>query len=113
VAPGSVLAREETFGPLAAVLHAADEHDAVALANDSAYGLSSSVWTEDLDRARRLTKNLEAGAVFVNMPSASDPRMPFGGVKRSGWGRELGPWGIREFVNVQAIGVGPSGRGRS
>jgi succinate-semialdehyde dehydrogenase/glutarate-semialdehyde dehydrogenase len=107
VRPGSVLAREETFGPVAAVLSVRDEEEAIAVANDSPYGLSSSLWTEDLDRARRLSRRVEAGAVFVNLPSASDPRMPFGGIKRSGWGRELGPWGIREFVNVQAVSIGP------
>jgi succinate-semialdehyde dehydrogenase / glutarate-semialdehyde dehydrogenase len=107
VRPGSVLACEETFGPVAAVLRVADEEQAIAVANDSPYGLSSSLWTQDLDRAHRLSKRIEAGAVFVNLPSASDPRMPFGGIKRSGWGRELGPWGIREFVNVQAVTIGP------
>jgi succinate-semialdehyde dehydrogenase/glutarate-semialdehyde dehydrogenase len=107
VLPGNVLAREETFGPAAALLRAPDAAAAIEIANGSPYGLSSSLWTTDLDRARRLAPQIEAGAVFVNTHSASDPRMPFGGVKRSGWGRELGAFGIREFVNVQAVTVAP------
>jgi succinate-semialdehyde dehydrogenase/glutarate-semialdehyde dehydrogenase len=107
VPPDGVLAQEETFGPAAAILRVPDVAAAIALANRSPYGLSSSLWTSDLDRARRLAPEIEAGAVFVNTFSASDPRMPFGGIKRSGWGRELGPFGIREFVNVQAVTVAP------
>ncbi|HEY4276999.1 MAG TPA: NAD-dependent succinate-semialdehyde dehydrogenase [Conexibacter sp.] len=101
------LAREETFGPAAAVLRVRDERHAVELANDSPYGLSSSLWTGDIARAKRITPHIEAGAVFVNTMTASDPRVPFGGVKRSGWGRELGDFGIREFVNAQSITIAP------
>jgi succinate-semialdehyde dehydrogenase/glutarate-semialdehyde dehydrogenase len=107
VAPDGVLAREETFGPAAAILRAPHDAAAIELANASVYGLSSSLWTTDLDRARRLAPAIEAGAVFVNTHSASDPRMPFGGIKRSGWGRELGGFGIREFVNVQSVTIAP------
>ncbi len=107
VEPGNTLAREETFGPAAALLRARDTATAIQIANASPYGLSSSLWTTDIDRARRLAPEIEAGAVFVNTHSASDPRMPFGGVKRSGWGRELGAFGIREFVNVQAVSIAP------
>ena len=107
VAEDNPLAREETFGPLAAVMRVTDEREAIRVANASPYGLSSSVWSADVERARSLASEIEAGAVFINTPSASDPRMPFGGVKRSGWGRELGSYGIKEFVNVQAVTVAP------
>lgn len=101
----SPLAREETFGPAAAVLRVPDEAAAIAVANASPYGLSSSLWTRDVERGKALARTIEAGAVFINTMTASDPRVPFGGIKRSGWGRELGAFGIREFVNVQAVTV--------
>ncbi|MEA2303584.1 MAG: succinate-semialdehyde dehydrogenase / glutarate-semialdehyde dehydrogenase [Solirubrobacteraceae bacterium] len=107
VRPGTPLCDEETFGPAAALIRVPDADEAIRVANDSPYGLSSSLWTRDLDRARRLAHGIQAGAVFVNTMSASDPRMPFGGIKRSGWGRELGTFGLREFVNVQAVTIAP------
>ncbi|MDO8210223.1 NAD-dependent succinate-semialdehyde dehydrogenase [Conexibacter sp. CPCC 206217] len=107
VEPGNALAREETFGPAAALLRVPDAEAAIELANASPYGLSSSLWTRDLELARALAPRIEAGAVFVNTMTASDPRVPFGGVKRSGWGRELGSYGIREFVNAQAVTIAP------
>jgi len=97
--------REETFGPVAAVVRARDERQAIELANDSEYGLGASIWTRDLERGQRLAREIESGAVFVNGLVASDPRLPFGGVKRSGYGRELSEFGIREFTNIQTVSV--------
>ena len=101
-------AREETFGPVAAVIRARDAEHAVALANDSQFGLGGNLWTADLDRARSLARRIESGSVFINGMTASDPRLPFGGVKRSGYGRELASFGIREFVNIQTVWIGPA-----
>jgi succinate-semialdehyde dehydrogenase/glutarate-semialdehyde dehydrogenase len=98
---------EETFGPVAAVIRAKDEADAVRLANDSVYGLGSSLWTRDLKTAERLAVQIEAGSVFVNGVVKSDPRLPFGGIKRSGYGRELSEYGIREFVNIKTVWIAP------
>jgi len=105
--PGMPLAREEVFGPVAALMCVRDAEEAVQVANRSAYGLGCSLWTRDLDRARRLARDIEAGMVFVNGMVVSDPRLPFGGVKRSGYGRELSEYGIREFVNIQTVWIGP------
>ena len=96
---------EETFGPVAAVIRARDETDAIRLANATAYGLGASLWTGDRERAARLVGEIEAGCVFVNAIVKSDPRMPFGGIKRSGYGRELSEFGLREFVNVKGVWV--------
>jgi succinate-semialdehyde dehydrogenase / glutarate-semialdehyde dehydrogenase len=98
--------REETFGPVAAVVRARNAQDAVRLANDTEYGLGANLWTRDVERAKQLARSIEAGSVFINGMVASDPRLPFGGVKRSGYGRELGSYGIREFTNIQTIVVG-------
>jgi acyl-CoA reductase-like NAD-dependent aldehyde dehydrogenase len=100
--------REETFGPVAAVIRAHDPEHAVRLANDTEYGLGSALWTRDIALARNLARRIEAGNVFINGMVASDPRLPFGGVKRSGYGRELGTFGIREFVNIQTVWIGPA-----
>jgi succinate-semialdehyde dehydrogenase/glutarate-semialdehyde dehydrogenase len=96
---------EETFGPVAAVIRAKDETDAVRLANDSTFGLGASLWTRDRERAERLAAAIEAGSVFVNGVVKSDPRLPFGGIKRSGYGRELSEYGIREFVSIKTVWI--------
>ncbi|HEY7205759.1 MAG TPA: NAD-dependent succinate-semialdehyde dehydrogenase [Methylomirabilota bacterium] len=96
---------EETFGPVAAVIRAKDEAAAIALANDSPFGLGAALWTRDRARAERLAAQIEAGAVFVNGVVKSDPRLPFGGIKRSGYGRELSEYGIREFVNIKSVWI--------
>ena len=106
VHPGMPAFDEETFGPLAAVIVAQDAPDAVRLANQSGFGLGASVWTSDEARGEALAREIEAGSVFVNGIVKSDPRLPFGGVKRSGYGRELGLWGIREFVNIKTVWIG-------
>ena len=78
------------------------------LANDSQFGLSGNLWTRDIERGRKLARRIESGGVFINGMTASDPRLPFGGVKRSGYGRELSTFGIREFVNIQTVWIGPA-----
>ena len=105
-APGMPAFDEETFGPLAAVARVASEEEARDLANHSAFGLGGNVWTRDVERGVRFARSLETGGVFVNGMTHSDPRLPFGGVKRSGYGRELHAFGIREFVNIKTIWVG-------
>ena len=103
VPPGSPGAREELFGPVATLGSFAGEEQALALANASAYGLAASIWTRDEARAANVARRLECGAVFVNGLSKSDPRLPFGGVKESGFGRELGREGLFSFVNVKSV----------
>lgn len=98
---------EEVFGPVAAMIRAKNTEDAISIANSTPYGLGSSVWTTDLESAKRLSRDIEAGQVFINGIVASDPRLPFGGVKQSGYGRELAEFGIREFVNIQTVWIGP------
>jgi len=95
--------QEEVFGPAAAVMVAEDEMEAVRLANDSQYGLGASIWTEDLDKAENLSRKIRSGIVTVNNVVISDPRVPFGGVKKSGFGRELSRYGMLEFVNIKSI----------
>jgi len=108
VQAGMPVYNEETFGPVAAVIRVKDEEQALRVANDSDFGLGSAIWTKDVDRGRRLAERVEAGLVFINGMVASDARLPFGGVKRSGFGRELSSYGIKEFVNIQTVWVGPA-----
>jgi len=107
VEEGMPMFDQETFGPAAAVTRARDGSHAIELANDSTFGLGANIWTRDVDHAKRMAAEIESGLVFINGMVASDPRLPFGGVKRSGYGRELSEFGIHEFVNIQTVWIGP------
>jgi succinate-semialdehyde dehydrogenase/glutarate-semialdehyde dehydrogenase len=97
---------EELFGPVAAIIEAKDEADAIRIANDSPFGLGAAVFTRDVARGERIARDqLEAGSCFVNALVRSDPRLPFGGIQESGYGRELSSFGIREFVNIKTVWV--------
>jgi succinate-semialdehyde dehydrogenase/glutarate-semialdehyde dehydrogenase len=100
--------REETFGPVAAIVRVKDVDDAIARANQTAFGLGAALWTRNVERARTLARRIDAGAVFINAVVASDPRLPFGGIKHSGYGRELGSYGLKEFVNIKSLWIGPA-----
>jgi succinate-semialdehyde dehydrogenase/glutarate-semialdehyde dehydrogenase len=111
VTPGMPAYDDELFGPVAAVIRAKDEQDAIRIANDSVFGLGAAVFTRDVERGERVARALEAGSTFINGPVVSDPRLPFGGIKESGYGRELGSYGIKEFVNAKTVyiqGVPPA-----
>jgi succinate-semialdehyde dehydrogenase/glutarate-semialdehyde dehydrogenase len=96
---------EETFGPVSVVIKAKDAEDAIRISNDSMYGLGASLWTQDIEQAEELAAKIDAGAVFINGMVKSDPRLPFGGTKQSGFGRELGNYGIKEFTNMKTVWV--------
>jgi succinate-semialdehyde dehydrogenase/glutarate-semialdehyde dehydrogenase len=95
--------RQELFGPVAMLFRACDMEDALQIANDSPFGLASSFWSNDAAEIAKAIDELQTGQVFVNGMVASDPRLPFGGIKRSGYGRELGSFGIQEFVNIKTV----------
>ena len=103
ISPKMLIAQEEVFGPVAPIIVADDEMQAIKLANDTQYGLGASIWTEDLDNAEKLSRMVQSGVVSVNNVVASDPRVPFGGVKKSGFGRELSRYGMLEFVNIKSV----------
>jgi len=105
VPPGSPAATEEMFGPVASVFAADDDEEAIRIANQTRFGLGCSVWTEDMRRAALYIASVDAGMVFVNGTVRSDARVPFGGVKDSGFGRELGPAGLREFTNAKTVWI--------
>jgi succinate-semialdehyde dehydrogenase/glutarate-semialdehyde dehydrogenase len=105
VKPGVRAYTEELFGPVASIIRVADENEAVGVANDTDFGLGGSVWTRDNERGERIARQLQCGCAFVNGLVKSDPRLPFGGIKHSGYGRELSKLGIHEFVNAKTIWI--------
>jgi len=95
---------DEVFGPVAAIITAEDEEEAISIANDTAFGLGAAIFTNDMAKAEHIARNkLNAGSCFVNSFVKSDPRLPFGGINQSGYGRELGVYGIKEFVNIKTV----------
>ena len=103
VTQGMSLCDEEVFGPVAPIIVVRNSEEAIKIANDSPYGLGATIWTADLDKAKQMAVQLESGSIYINGAMKSDVRLPFGGIKKSGYGRELGSYGIREFVNVKTV----------
>jgi acyl-CoA reductase-like NAD-dependent aldehyde dehydrogenase len=103
VLPDMEVAQEEVFGPVAPIIMANDEKEAIRIANDSKFGLGASIWTRNLEKAERFSAMVESGIVTVNSMVVSDPRVPFGGIKNSGFGRELSRYGMLEFVNIKSV----------
>ena len=102
---GMPVYHQETFGPVMAIIPVKDTHEAIEVANDSEFGLGASLWSQDLVNAEKLARQIETGAVFINGMVKSDPRLPFGGIKKSGYGRELAEYGIKEFVNIKSVWI--------
>ena len=105
VTPDMPVFADETFGPVAAVIRFSSDGEAIVLANKTPFGLGGSVWSQNKERAEKIAQQLDVGCAFVNSIVKSDPRLPFGGVKKSGYGRELSSYGIKEFVNIKTVWV--------
>lgn len=105
VLPGTPAYEEEIFGPVATLIKVTDEEDAIRIANDSAFGLGASLWTSNIEKAKQIAARIESGSVFINGMVKSDPRLPFGGIKNSGYGREISHYGIKEFVNIKTVWI--------
>jgi succinate-semialdehyde dehydrogenase/glutarate-semialdehyde dehydrogenase len=105
ITPDNPAYKQEFFGPVALIFTAKDEEEAIAIANDSPFGLGGSVYTSDIERGKRVASRIESGMVFINYPDITLPELPFGGIKRSGYGKELSSFGIEEFVNRKLIFV--------
>jgi len=108
VSPEMVAAKEETFGPAGAIIRVQNADEAIEVANGTEFGLGAALWSQDVQKAQAMSRDIEAGAVFINGVVASDARLPFGGVKNSGYGRELGVYGLREFSNIKTVWTGPA-----
>ena len=106
ISKGMAVYSQETFGPVVSLITVHDEAEAIRIANDSEFGLGGCVWTRNLQRGEEIARKVETGAMFVNGMTKSDPRLPFGGIKKSGYGRELASYGIKEFVNIKTIWIG-------
>ncbi|MFA5417945.1 MAG: NAD-dependent succinate-semialdehyde dehydrogenase [Bacteroidales bacterium] len=105
VTPNMPVYKEETFGPVSVIIPAKNADDAIRIANETSMGLGASIWTQDMKLAEEMARRIESGAVFINGMTKSDPRIPFGGIKQSGFGRELGSYGIKEFLNIKTVWI--------
>jgi succinate-semialdehyde dehydrogenase/glutarate-semialdehyde dehydrogenase len=106
ITPEMPVFAEETFGPVLAIMKVENAEEAIKIANSCSYGLGGCIWTKDIEKGTNYARQIESGAIFVNGMTKSDPRLPFGGIKKSGYGRELSHYGIKEFVNIKTVWVG-------